>query len=149
MKNTRRFLRQSICSLLALAFLWVAMPLSGFAAGLSAIAKDEPLHTAELGTTMSQEPLFLYAEDSESRGENTKVFYASDGSKTMVFYPSAVHYVKDGKFEEIDNTLALENGRLTTKNSPVEISLPVNFGAGTPVTYTVGGHSVSFVLQSA
>ena len=144
----KKIVRQILCTLLTFALVWVGFPLSGFAADVGSLGQITTDTTAELVTDESREPLFLLSEDTDSRSENTKVFFASDGSKTMVLYPSPVHYLEDGVYREIDNTLAVQNGRLTPAASPASISFPTSLTASAPVTYAIGEHSVSFTLQN-
>ena len=47
----------------------------------------------------------IVGEDVSKRTENEKHFLLEDGSMIAAVYPENVHYEKDGKLEEIDNTL--------------------------------------------
>ena len=50
-------------------------------------------------------PAEVVGEILEQREENRKEFLLTDGTRQVVIYPAAVHYQKDGYWEEIDNRL--------------------------------------------
>ena len=70
-------------------------------------------------TRNGQEELYLAPETNETtteipelRSENRKVFSMSDGTTKAVYYPGIIHVFdkETGGFEEVDNTLTLEEG---------------------------------------
>lgn len=52
----------------------------------------------------------LLGEVESMRTENAKTFQRVDGSFAVALYSDAVHYQKNGKWENIDNTLSLDSG---------------------------------------
>ena len=65
----------------------------------------------------TQEPEIL-SELIDKRDETTKYFEMSDGTIKACIYPQNVHYLENGKYEEIDNTLVetVENDKTYYKN---------------------------------
>ena len=63
----------------------------------------------------------VLGEDISKRTENEKHFRMSDGSMIAVTYDEDVHYLKDGKYEEIDNSLTSENDEYGIKGSSTDI----------------------------
>jgi len=49
----------------------------------------------------------LTGEDEESREEFIKVFRRADGAREAVVYTQPIHYLRNGEWETIDNTLEL------------------------------------------
>lgn len=74
------------------------LPMSVFAQELN---DTESIAT---GTEIEEEATIIGEIESE-RTENTKHFRLSDGSFIAATYPEPVHYMVDGEWEEIDNTL--------------------------------------------
>lgn len=63
----------------------------------------------------------VLGEDISRRTENEKHFIMSDGSMTAVMYSEDVHYLKDGKYEEIDTSLTDGTDEYSIKSSPIDI----------------------------
>ena len=74
------------------------LPMSVFAQELNNI------ESTDIGTEIEEEATIIGEIESE-RTENTKHFRLSDGSFIAATYPEPVHYMVDGEWEEIDNTL--------------------------------------------
>ena len=60
----------------------------------------------------------IVSELTEKRDETTKYFAMSDGTIKACIYPQNVHYLEDGKYKEIDNTLVetTEDDKVYYKN---------------------------------
>lgn len=58
----------------------------------------------------------IIKEDVSKRKSNEKHYILEDGTKMVAIYPSNIHYEKDGKFVDVDNTLiAKEDNKNTFK----------------------------------
>lgn len=55
------------------------------------------------------------------RGAREKHFLKENGIITANVYDEDIHFLKDGKYEEIDNTLIEENGYLVNKNNAYKV----------------------------
>lgn len=69
------------------------------------ITTDEANTENETVTTSDEKEAEILCEIEDLRTENTKYFRQSDGTYLAAQYATPVHYEKDGKWEEIDNTL--------------------------------------------
>ena len=68
----------------------------------------EPYATAdEFGEIVAdvKEEAAIVAEDISKRDQYQKEFKLEDNARLLVVYPEAVHYEKNGEWEDIDNTL--------------------------------------------
>ena len=68
----------------------------------------EPYATAdEFGEIVAdvKEEAAIVAEDISKRDQYQKEFKLEDNTRLLVVYPEAVHYEKNGEWEDIDNTL--------------------------------------------
>lgn len=63
--------------------------------------------TQEQDWSEQEEDSYIIGEDQEKRDRFTKHFLTEAGNYMAAVYENPVHYEKDGKWEEIDNTLEL------------------------------------------
>ena len=61
------------------------------------------------------------------RGPREKHFLQKDGTIIAKMYDTDIHYLKDGKYEEIDNTLVRENDCLVNKSNDYKVEFKDNF----------------------
>ena len=140
----------------------IAIFISAINVTLSCIAAD--IHTIELSnnqslfdkvdlenvadTTKYEETAYIVGEDESLRKENEKHFHLSDGSYIAAVYPEAVHYLEDGEWEEIDNTLSLtEDGYVNAEND-FNVTFSADNSSSDLYTLTDGEHSVKFILRT-
>ena len=89
-----------------------SMDFTGGEGGVSLVDKAdpdiEPYATAdEFGEIAAdvKEEAAIVAEDISKRDQYQKEFKLEDNTRLLVVYPEAVHYEKNGEWEDIDNTL--------------------------------------------
>lgn len=58
----------------------------------------------------------------EKRGKREKHFLQGDGTIIAKMYDEDIHFVKNGKFEEIDNSLELKDGYYHNKNNSYKVA---------------------------
>lgn len=91
-------------------------------------------------------------EDTALRGEYEKHFVREDGSYVAVSYSEPVHYLENGQWKEIDNTLieATVNGtrRLATRDGLADVSFSKTAG-GQLARIEQGGHTLSWSVSAA
>lgn len=63
----------------------------------------------------------------DKRKPREKHFLREDGTILAEVYDTDIHYLKDGKYEEIDNTLVSENGVLRNKSNDYKVEFKENF----------------------
>lgn len=94
--KTKMWLR-ILSTILSILLIIEILPMSVFA---------QELENLESTTTDTEiEEATIIGEIESKRTENTKHFRMSDGTFMAATYPEPVHYMVDGEWEEIDNTL--------------------------------------------
>lgn len=58
------------------------------------------------------------------RKPREKHFLREDGTIVAKIYDSNIHYLKNGKYEEIDNTLIKKNSCYTNKSNEYKVKFP-------------------------
>lgn len=106
-----------------------------------------PLTTENIAET----PPDVIGEVLERRGENQKEFLLANGVRQVVIYPAAVHYQKDGQWEDIDNRLlpaATRDGETVYQNAAGmwDVSVPAELNTAGGITVSRNGYSLSFYL---
>ena len=105
----------------------------------------ESITTTPTGSADSAEPATIVAEIPEGRSEYSKEFLLSNGLHMATVYAEPVHYEKDGKWEDIDNTLVANiDGTYKNTAGPWEVSFPQSFGSSQAITVTKDGYTLSF-----
>ena len=88
-------------------------------------------------------------ELTDNRSAYTKEFLLSNGLHMAVAYPDQVHYEKDGKWKDIDNTLKLVDGKYTNAEGLFKANLPSKLTDNETISIETDGQTVSFRLLSA
>lgn len=73
---------------------------------------------------VNPEDVPLDFEINSLRGINEKVFKKIDGSFELSVYNDAVHYLNNGKYEDIDNTLVEQGNGYVNKANDFSIKFP-------------------------
>ena len=131
----KRFL-QSLSTLLALVLLVHMLPIQTLA--------DMHLDATDNVSPVTQENVAVVAEITEGRSEYIKEFLLSNGFHLATVYAEPVHYEKDGKWEDIDNTLTLSSGAYKNTAGLWEVSFPQSFGSDQSISVTKDGYTLSF-----
>ena len=92
----------------------------------------------------------IIGEDESRRTADTKHFIMSDGSRKAVVYGNAVHYEKDDKWNEIDNTLIYDNEKNEYKNNrnSFKATFKENFGEENLFSLENKGYTISWEYKS-
>ncbi len=86
-------------------------------------------------------------EVTEKRDENTKVFKRADGTYTALVSQAPLHFMKDGVWTDIDNSLVLENGVLTNADNPFNVKLPERITSNSQIKLESDGEEISFAVK--
>lgn len=144
----RRHMKSILCYLLTITILFTHVPIVSNAAVWD--SETEPLKASERASS-SEEAQILY-ELVDKRDETTKHFAMSDGSTKAFIYPQHVHFLKDGKYKEIDNTLQeVTEGDITyyqNKKNGFRVRIPENLGEEY-IEFSDDNGYVRFQLQGA
>ena len=144
----KKFLR-CISTLLVLVLLVSMVPVQALgslqAGNIGQIEGTEKIETIPAGSSGSIEQAAIIAEIPEGRSEYSKEFLLSNGLHMATVYAEPVHYEKDGKWEDIDNTLVANlDGTYKNTAGPWEVSFPQSFGNSQSISVTKDGYTLSF-----
>ena len=145
----RKRILKLLSTVLAIIIILGVLPLSTFAAEVdSGLALEESIKDA---AAKSEERAEIIAEVKSRRDEFTKVFRKSDGTYTAIISSSPIHYIKDGQWEDIDNTLTQKSKGGKTyfenKSNSFKVNLPDEMSKGKAVTMEKDGKKLSFTLE--
>lgn len=65
----------------------------------------------------------IIGEITDKRTENEKHFKMSDGSVMAAIYSEKIHYLENGKYEEVDNQLVEKDGRYTMEHIILNLNM--------------------------
>lgn len=80
-------------------------------------------------------------------GARVKHFRRSDGSYVAAIYSEPVHYEKDGKLLDIDNTLVEKDGYYTNTANSLVVRLPKQASTSRPITVEHQGKTLRFFME--
>ena len=144
----QRFMR--VCSMILVIVLLVNMlPASALGAALRDALETETteqlVNKENIGqATQDGGEVTILGELTDKRTEYTKQYLLSDGTFLAAVYADAVHYEKDGAWEEIDNTLKVTAGAYTTTAGDWTVSFPQQLSSAKNITITKDGYTLSF-----
>lgn len=84
----------------------------------------------------------------EKRKPREKHFLREDGTILAEVYDMDIHYLKDGKYEEIDNALVRENGVLRNKSNDYNVEFKENF-KDSLIKMTKDNHYIDFKIRES
>ncbi len=84
----------------------------------------------------------------DKRKPREKHFLREDGTILAEVYDTDIHYLKDGKYEEIDNTLVSENGVLRNKSNNYRVEFKENFKESL-IKMTKDEHYIDFKVRES
>ena len=86
-------------------------------------------------------------EVTEKRDEHTKVYKRADGTYTALVSQTPLHFLSDGIWKEIDNTLVSKNGVLTNADNPFIVTLPERITSNSQITLENDGNEIAFAVN--
>ena len=144
-----RKIRKLLSALLVLALVVQLVPSQCFASGTSVLldtANNDVIINTEDSISHSQ----VVGEDISRRDEFYKEFVLTGGLRLASVYPEAVHFEKDGLWEEIDNTLVSDgSGGYTNRAGAWSVRFPSLLSASEAISVSRDGHTLSFTMAGA
>lgn len=150
----KKWRKQALSWLLVLAMMIQLMPLQVFA-----VSDDPIIATAEDGTPLEivndgrSDEATIVGEVMEARDEYEKHFRLSDGSFIAASYDTPVHYLDDGQWVDIDNTLtAVQSFDDSGTSSYIAVNddttqvFSADLSTGTVLTTESGNSSLTMTL---
>ena len=86
-------------------------------------------------------------EVEEKRDEYTKVYKKEDGTYTAVMSAEPLHYLNNGVWEEINNSLLPEGEVYTNAENSFNVQLPESISSSDSLTVEQGGYEISFSVD--
>ena len=115
---------------------------SANAVGSVSATQNATLHTGYQRLKTAE----VFEEDITKRGEYYKEFVLNNGLRMATLYPYAVHYEKDGQWEEIDNTLIAVGDHYTNTAGEWSVSFPKSMNTGKAVSIRKDGYTLQFYM---
>lgn len=79
-------------------------------------------------------------EDESLRTPNSKTYIKENGSLELEYYSEEIHYLDNGVYKEIDNTLKLVDNNYTNTCNKYNIMLPTSITDNNKVIYNYQGN---------
>ncbi len=86
-------------------------------------------------------------EVEEKRDEYTKVYKKDDGTYTAVMSAEPLHYLKDGEWEEINNSLLPNGDTYSNAENSFTVEVPENINSNENFTVEKDGYEISFSVE--
>lgn len=109
---------KGVAKLLIITLLTTMMPIN--------IIKASAEEATESVTPETQGDTEIIRELEEKRNENTKYFLKNDGTYEAVLYEDPIHYLKDGKWADIDNSLEDKGNHYESKENDFVVKIGKN-----------------------
>ncbi|MBQ3133559.1 MAG: DNRLRE domain-containing protein [Clostridia bacterium] len=111
-----------MCRIIAFVMSFVLLVFFIPLQGLPALADTSPAESTTSAVEETENAPVVLGEDTSRREENIKHFFMSDHTSRAVIYSTPVHYLKEGEWTDIDNTLIAQaataeddvNGQIAT-----------------------------------
>jgi len=114
----------------------------------------DTVQTASTDTTIQKTPTVLY-ELKDKRDTSVKRFLMSDNTIQTVMYSQPVHYLENGEWKDIDNTLSLEDANdsedfsgYTNAKDDFKVKIADNSSDNHLVKIQKGKYKIEFTLDS-
>ena len=144
----RNKISRSLAVVLAIAIIITCIPLNAISANRDTIDK-----TTDINEKSSNEP-YIVSEITDKREEDTKHFLLSDGSFMAAKYNEPIHYMNDGKWENIDNSFSNSldennNEVFENKANSFNTKFAKKSKSKKLVTLKKGSYKIEWALQEA
>lgn len=89
----------------------------------------------------------ILCEVTEKRDAYTKVYKKTDGTYTAVMSKLPLHFLENGEWEDIDNTLLKKNGVLSNSSNSFDVSFPEKMIENSDIQIEKNGSVISFAVN--
>ena len=86
-------------------------------------------------------------EEVSLRTANEKQFKMSDGSYMLMSYPNDIHYLENGEYKEIDNSLKKQGNVYKNNKNAMQVELPVTYSKNSKTKISFGDYKLEFKLD--
>ncbi len=151
MKKITEKLHKSISVFLVLLIVMQILPLQVLAESITdAIEHKEFIEDVLNNPTLennTSDAEILY-EVEEKRDEYTKVYKKSDGTYTAIKTLEPLHYLNDGVWEEINNSMTLDGNLYTNLDNLFNVEFPESIDSNENLTVEKDGYELSFSVDN-
>ncbi|MDP4144745.1 MAG: hypothetical protein Q8936_09765, partial [Bacillota bacterium] len=149
--------KRIISFILSFCMMLTLVPTKAFAAQVTAQSTEDVSAAANTNTAVkssAKSNAKILGELDEKKERNIKHFLKEDGTYEADVYPMAVHYLDNGKWKDIDNTLAAgtdedNNDVLVNKNNDFKAKFAKNSKANKLVRIQKDKYELSWNLEGA
>jgi RHS repeat-associated protein len=151
MKNKTKTVRKALSVFLAFLIVVQILPLQVLAESVTdAIAHKEFIEDVLNNPTYednTSDAEILY-EVEEKRDEYTKVYKKSDGTYTAIMTEEPLHYLYNGVWEEINNSMSLTGNLYTNLDNLFNVEFPESIDSNENLTVEKDGYELSFSVDN-
>ncbi|MBQ7345962.1 MAG: DNRLRE domain-containing protein [Oscillospiraceae bacterium] len=152
--------RQLLSIVLVLTLVFNMLPVQCFSLGeenlVDSMTESDIIEADDASASADAEEILsaqVVGEDVSRRDEFYKEFVMDNGLRLASVYPEAVHFEKDGAWEDIDNTLvaATQDGVAGYSNTAGvwNVHFPAQLSGANVISVTKDGYTVSFGMAGA
>ena len=157
-KKLNKRLQQLIALVLVAAMLWQTDSLRFFSTAYAAESEivsgsdglDMSVEETNIAETETVEEAYVLEELTDKRTMYSKEFLLSNGLHMVTLYGEAVHYEKDGRWADIDNTLKAsstgDEGSYINTEGPLQVRFPQKLSEEKGISVTKDGKTLSFYM---
>lgn len=152
MKKIGKIEKSVAALLVAVMMLSSLLPTTALAATPGA---SEPVAAYQTADTSNTSEGKIVKEIVEKRDKNTKHFLKDDGTYEAVIYPNPVHYLDNGVWQDIDNSLSevdtadgTGNKVLSTKQNDFQVNIAKNADSKKLVSITKGKYEIEWNIDN-
>ena len=140
-------------SIMALVLIFNMLPLKAMAVNTGSNPNETSggSHETQNSLSHSNSDLDILEEVIEKRSEYSKEFIMSNGLHMAAVYDVPVHFLADGQWQEIDNTLKLSNNRsehvYTNSAGSWQVLMPQNMTRSNGISILKDGYTLNFRMS--
>ncbi len=150
MKKALRVTTKLLAILLSILFIIEILPTQIMADAYSAYA-DKKQFVSDLinnpTDAAKDKEADILCEVTEKRDAYTKVYKKTDGTYTAVMSKLPLHFLENGEWKDIDNTLLKKNGVLSNSSNSFDVSFPEKMIENSDIQIEKNGSVISFAVN--
>lgn len=150
MKKHRKCMSKIVTLILTFISIVNILPMEVLANSVSDAVAQNVLEEAvvnNLSSERNSEDAEILFEVKEKRDAHTKVYKKSDGSYTAIITEDSLHYLDGGEWEEINNSMILDDDLYTNVKNLFNVEFPENIDSNESLTVENDGYELSFVVD--
>ena len=143
--RTNIILKKTIALVLVCVMVFNLFP--NIVIGIKDISSNE-IFEETIAEISTKEETNIIGEEIEKRKLNEKHFFLEDGTMLLAIYPENIHYEKNGKLEDIDNTLIEVDGVYENKANSFKTIFEKNAQKDKLAKINMDGFEIKWAFES-